>query len=317
MGTRARDGMARWRGRDHAVGPADAPGGRGRRGRRHRRAGRGRSPRPSLGYRAGLMGPAAHHGHRDARCHRRRPWRRPRLPSTPSRAPSGRIAAAGGGGRGCRANRDVRAAGRIAAAGGGCSAGRHVRARRRWPGRYGPTGGPATGTVGCQRTPGRLDEGLAGAGRRARRGGRCGSPPARGDAARSGGTGRPASHWLARHRRSAGAGGPAAVSGAGDRPRSGETGRAHGGGGPGDPWQPRGLLDARGLAHLAQRRRAPHRPGRALDPCDVGCRGVTACGASAISRRTRPARARRSVCSRRSAAFRRRPVCGRTGSSAP
>ena len=39
-----------------------------------------------------------------------------------------------------------------------------VRARRRWPGRYGPTGGPATGNVGCQRTPGRLDEGLAGAG---------------------------------------------------------------------------------------------------------------------------------------------------------
>ena len=45
----ARDGMARWRGRDHSVGRSDAPGRRGRRGRRHRRAGRGRSRRPSFG----------------------------------------------------------------------------------------------------------------------------------------------------------------------------------------------------------------------------------------------------------------------------
>ena len=40
--------------------------------------------------------------------------------------------------------------GRIAATGGGCAAGCHVRARRRWPGRYGPTGGPALGTWGVR-----------------------------------------------------------------------------------------------------------------------------------------------------------------------
>ena len=143
---------------------ADAPGRRGRRGRRHRRAGRGRSPRPSLGQRAGLMGPAAHHGHRARRRHRRRRWRRPRFRRCrrhDGRRDAGRIAAVGGACRGCSAERDVGAtAERIAAAGGGrrgASATRHVRARRRWPGRSAPTGGPGAGGLGCQGVPDRLD----------------------------------------------------------------------------------------------------------------------------------------------------------------
>ena len=184
---------------------ADAPSRRGRRGRRHRRAGRGRSRCPSLGQRAGLMGPAAHHGLCDA----------------------GLVAAADGPARDCAdacasggrhdGRRDT---GRLAAArpsvrrllgqarcpdhrrahcrsrwrSRGASATRLVRARRRGHGRPAPTRGSVTGDLGCQGIPGRLDRGVAGAGRGARRRRRRGSPPAGGDAARSGRSGRPARH---------------------------------------------------------------------------------------------------------------------------
>ena len=193
----------------------------------------------------------------------------------------------------------------------------HVHARRRCPGRSAPTRGPVTGGLGCQGAAGRLDRGLAGAGRRARRRGHRGSPPARGDAARSGRSGRPASHWSARHRRSAGAGRVA-----------------------GPIWRWRSIAMRRGWPRPRGKRpgwlsAASRPPGRARrgssGATTTGCPparsspGPLRCGlprrhgfgASVISRRPRPARARRTVSLRPSGAFKRRPGCGRTGSWVP
>ena len=160
-GTAWRDGA----GEIARLGRSDAPSRRGRRGRRHRRAGRGRSPCPSLGQRAGLMGPAAHHGLCDA----------------------GLVAAADGAARDpptmtaprhrthCCRREPADAAGRARAGSRThCAMSRdhrrthcrhrwrpprrlgqspHVRARRRWPGRSAPTRGSVAGRLGCQETP--------------------------------------------------------------------------------------------------------------------------------------------------------------------